>query len=131
MSELLYLLALAACPLGMGAMMLTMGRGHGSQPRPAEDSQAELAALRAEIDQLRAERSGTGSTRHRPGRADERLAATGPGPDRGSGRHPSVLPAALRNGTRHRGAAGTAAAAEHLYRQPRQAHVERDRLRAR
>lgn len=60
MSELLYLLALLACPVGMGAMMWWMSRGHGSAPQPAEDKQAELAGLRAEIDQLRAERSGSG-----------------------------------------------------------------------
>ena len=60
MSELLYLLALLACPIGMGAMMWMMSRGHGAQPPPAEDGQAELAVLRAEIDQLRAERSSTG-----------------------------------------------------------------------
>ena len=57
MSELFYLLALLACPVGMGAMMWMMSRGHGSRPQPAED-QAELAGLRAEIDQLRAERVG-------------------------------------------------------------------------
>ena len=60
MSELLYLLVLLACPVGMGAMMWMMSRGHGSRPQAAEDKQAELAGLRAEIDQLRAERSGTG-----------------------------------------------------------------------
>jgi hypothetical protein len=59
MSELLYLLVLLACPIGMGAMMWMMTRGHGSRPQPAED-QAALAGLRAEIDQLRAERSATG-----------------------------------------------------------------------
>ena len=56
MSELFYLLALLACPVGMGAMMWWMSRGHGSAPQPSEDRQAELAGLRAEIDQLRAER---------------------------------------------------------------------------
>lgn len=60
MSELLYLLALLACPVGMGAMMWMMSRGHGSAPQPAEDKQTELAGLRAEIDQLRAERSSSG-----------------------------------------------------------------------
>lgn len=56
MSELFYLLALLACPVGMGAMMWWMSHGHGSSPQPSEDRQAELAGLRAEIDQLRAER---------------------------------------------------------------------------
>ena len=60
MSELLYLLALLACPIGMGAMMWMMSRGHGSRPQATEDRQAELVGLRAEIDQLRAERSDTG-----------------------------------------------------------------------
>ena len=60
MSELFHLLALLACPVGMGAMMWMMSRGHGSAPQPAEDKEAELAGLRAEIDQLRAERSATG-----------------------------------------------------------------------
>lgn len=60
MSELFYLLALLACPIGMGAMMWMMSRGHGSQPQPVEDKQAELAGLRAEVDLLRAERAGTG-----------------------------------------------------------------------
>ncbi len=64
MFELLYLLA---CPVGMGAMMWMMSRGHGSGPQATEDKQAELAGLRAEIDQLRAERSSTGG--------DSRLAA--------------------------------------------------------
>jgi hypothetical protein len=60
MSELLYLLALLACPVGMGVMMWMMGRGHGSPPQASEDKQAELAGLRAEIDQLGAERFGSG-----------------------------------------------------------------------
>ena len=57
MSELFYLLALLACPVGMGAMMWMMSRGQGPRPQPVEDH-AELAGLRAEIDQLRAERAG-------------------------------------------------------------------------
>ena len=60
MSELLYLLVLLACPVGMGAMMWMMSRGHGSRPQAGQDKHAELAGLRAEIDQLRVERSGTG-----------------------------------------------------------------------
>jgi hypothetical protein len=64
-SDALYLLALLACPVGMGAMMwMMMGR---STQRPAGsvaesttatvEKQAELVGLRAEIDQLRAERA--------------------------------------------------------------------------
>jgi len=59
----LYALALLACPIGMGLMMLLMmrGRHRPAQPRAdlsrsAEETQrdAELARLRAEVDQLRA-----------------------------------------------------------------------------
>ncbi|MCZ2817999.1 hypothetical protein [Modestobacter sp. VKM Ac-2984] len=67
MSELLYLLVLLACPVGMGAMMWWMSRSHGSAPQPNEDDHAELAGLRAEVDELRAERSTTDS---HPGRAE-------------------------------------------------------------
>ncbi len=70
MSELLYLLALLACPVGMGAMMWMMSRGHGSQPQAVEDKPTELARLRAEIHQLRAARSGADddSSRAEPSR---------------------------------------------------------------
>lgn len=57
MPESLYLLALLACPLGMGAMMWMM-RGNKQQP-PAPDiaaKQAELVGLQAKIDQLQAQR---------------------------------------------------------------------------
>ena len=64
MSESLYLLAVLACPVGMGLMMWMMMKMQGSSASgaaksPAEtsvDKQAELIKLRAEIDQLRAER---------------------------------------------------------------------------
>jgi hypothetical protein len=64
-SETLYLLALLACPLGMGAMMwMMMGRGAQRPSGSVADSttatveeQQELVRLRAEIDQLRAERA--------------------------------------------------------------------------
>ncbi len=53
-------LALLACPVGMGVMMWMMMRG---QSKPTEDDtaakQAELAALRAEVDQLQAARRDT------------------------------------------------------------------------
>lgn len=65
MSESLYLLALLACPVGMGLMMWMMMRmqgpaGSAAAQNPAEttvEKQAELVKLRAEIDQLRAERA--------------------------------------------------------------------------
>ena len=57
MSELLYLLALLACPLLMGGMMWMMMRGHQPSSPGPDDKQQELAALRAEIDRLRVERS--------------------------------------------------------------------------
>ncbi|TFV79392.1 hypothetical protein E4P39_01760 [Blastococcus sp. CT_GayMR19] len=62
MSQLLYVLALLACPVGMGLMMwMMMGR---SKPAPVDEvaaKQAELARLRTEIDQLRTGRAEAGS----------------------------------------------------------------------
>ena len=63
--EALVLLALLACPVGMGAMMWWMGRSmKQQQPQPAvvpadniDDLRAEQARLTAEIDQLRSERA--------------------------------------------------------------------------
>lgn len=62
MSESLYFLALLACPLGMGMMMWMMMKMQrpADTEKPAEttvEKQAELVKLRAEIDQLRAERA--------------------------------------------------------------------------
>lgn len=58
MAELLYPLALLACPLGMGAMMWMMMRGSKSTGTVAAASTSssadELTRLRAEVDQLRA-----------------------------------------------------------------------------
>ncbi len=61
MAELLYPLALLACPLGMGAMMWMMMRGSKSTGivAPGSTSSAdELTRLRAEVDQLRAGQRG-------------------------------------------------------------------------
>lgn len=71
MSESLYFLALLACPLGMGMMMWMMMKMQrpaapvateepAATGKPVEttvEKQAELVKLRAEIDQLRAERA--------------------------------------------------------------------------
>jgi hypothetical protein len=65
MTESLYLLALLACPVGMGLMMWMMMRMQGpaagaAAEKSAEttpEKQVELTRLRAEIDQLRAERA--------------------------------------------------------------------------
>lgn len=57
MSQVLFGLAVLACPLGMGLMMWLMMRGgHGPTAAAASltDNRAELARLRAEIDQLQA-----------------------------------------------------------------------------
>jgi hypothetical protein len=54
MPESLYALALLACPVGMGVMMWVMMRGHKPEPEDTAAKQAELAALQAQIDQLRA-----------------------------------------------------------------------------
>lgn len=52
MSELFYGLAVLTCPLG--TMMWLMTRGGKSHPDAPADSGAELARMRAGIDQLRA-----------------------------------------------------------------------------
>ncbi|MAS54459.1 hypothetical protein [Nocardioides sp.] len=57
MTELLYPLALLACPMGMGVMMWMMMRGEKKapdQPATTDTSSHELSRLRAEVDQLRA-----------------------------------------------------------------------------
>ncbi|MGH3328536.1 MAG: hypothetical protein ACRDPT_12200 [Streptomycetales bacterium] len=62
MSDLIPSLALLACPIGMGLMMWFMMRGpskrpdHAQQPTKTQDgsgSDAEVARLRAELDQLK------------------------------------------------------------------------------
>jgi hypothetical protein len=54
MSELFYSVAILACPVGMGLMMWFMMRGMNKAPAAAPVQDAELARMRAEIDQLRA-----------------------------------------------------------------------------
>lgn len=64
MSEIFYSLALLACPVGMGAMMWFMMRGGKQQPATPTTEDAELARMRAEIDQLRTAQQAAGT----PGR---------------------------------------------------------------
>jgi hypothetical protein len=52
--ELFYSLAVLACPVGMGLMMWLMMRGNKSHGQARSGSDAEIAALRAQLDQLRA-----------------------------------------------------------------------------
>ncbi|MGH3468237.1 MAG: hypothetical protein ACRDQF_10960 [Thermocrispum sp.] len=53
--DALYVLALLACPIGMGLMMWMMMRGGSRQDPPQQPGQdAEIAGLREELDQLRA-----------------------------------------------------------------------------
>ncbi|CAM4339925.1 hypothetical protein NONI108955_21690 [Nocardia ninae] len=60
MESLLVTLAVLACPVGMGLMMWFMMRGPGTRTHDdrAHDDPAkqELARMRAEIEQLKAER---------------------------------------------------------------------------
>ncbi len=62
MAQILYPLALLACPVGMGLMMWMMMRGGKSTDATTQDptrtSADELTRLRAEVDQLRAEQRG-------------------------------------------------------------------------
>lgn len=62
MNSVLLGIAALACPVGMGLMMWMMMRGqrgqHGDDATTGDsDEQRELAQLRAEIDQLKAERA--------------------------------------------------------------------------
>ena len=57
MENLLYILPVLACPVGMGLMMWFMMRPkQGTQTSPASDRQ-ELVRLREEIDALRSEQA--------------------------------------------------------------------------
>jgi hypothetical protein len=56
MPDLIYLLAVLACPVGMGVMMLVMMRRNRRGGATASSGD-EVARLRAEVEQLRAERT--------------------------------------------------------------------------
>jgi hypothetical protein len=58
-SNLLWSLAVLACPIGMGLMMWMMSRGHSGGPGSAVDASArdEVVQLRAEVQQLTTERA--------------------------------------------------------------------------
>ena len=63
MQQLFYSLALLACPIGMGLMMWMMMRGQHTNSAAATtgsdrpDDLRQVAQLRAEIEQLKAERA--------------------------------------------------------------------------
>lgn len=60
MQNLLLSLAVLACPIGMGVMM-ARGKRSDSADSPADASaQQELTRLRAEVEQLKAERARRG-----------------------------------------------------------------------
>jgi hypothetical protein len=51
-------LAVLACPVGMGLMMWMMMRGHGNDTAGTENqSRQQVDALRAEVEQLKADRA--------------------------------------------------------------------------
>ena len=94
-SAVLPLLVVAACPIGMLVMMRGMARGRsegaaegglgaeGDRPGRLVDPEEEIARLRAEVDQLRAERQsrpGAGGSVPNPGEGT--APARRPGEDR-------------------------------------------------
>ncbi|NYI77064.1 hypothetical protein [Nocardioides panzhihuensis] len=66
MEQLLYSVAILACPVGMGLMMFfTMRRSGGHKPAQPANAQ-ELASLRAELDQLKAAQSDAAARSNLP-----------------------------------------------------------------
>jgi hypothetical protein len=62
MQSVLLGLAALACPVGMGLMMWMMMRGErrpdsSAAPAPVGDQASQIAALRAEIEQLKVDRA--------------------------------------------------------------------------
>lgn len=68
MNEVLLPLVLLACPLTMGLMIWFMMRGgqDSSESSPSAGADAELAKLRAEVDQLRAAQRDAADTTVEP-----------------------------------------------------------------
>lgn len=65
MQSLLWGVAVLACPVGMGVMMWMMMRGQGRDTGGV--SERQVAQLRAEIDQLKADRVVSGGRGRRTG----------------------------------------------------------------
>lgn len=60
MPDLVYLLAVLACPIIMGVMMLVMMRSGDHRQPPSNGSDGgEVAQLRAEVERLRAAQEST------------------------------------------------------------------------
>lgn len=55
MQQLLYILPVLVCPIGMGLMMWFMMRGHGKTKTGTPAQEQELTALRAQVEALRSE----------------------------------------------------------------------------
>lgn len=74
MEQLLYGLAVLACPVGMGVMMWMMNRGGKKKgdsgahtptgSAPDSNSARELAQLRSEVEWLKADRAGAAPERN-------------------------------------------------------------------
>lgn len=63
MQSLLWGVAVVACPVGMAVMMWMMMRGQGTGT--GEVNEGQVAQLRAEIDQLKADRVAQPTTARR------------------------------------------------------------------
>lgn len=73
MPDVVYLLAVLACPIAMGVMMLVMMRSGGQHQTGAD----EVAHLRAEVEQLRAAQNPT-PEHHSPQQVEDARASGAP-----------------------------------------------------